>query len=167
MMVKRCGLPRPICHLLAYRPVRHPQNVFVCHAQFILKRRRCPVRNTPSDCGALRPIRASADSRQAEPSTLFFEDFLHLAYFLLDFPAYLFDLAFGFQVGIVRRSSNLLFNFTFQLVKLSFCFVLSALPHGLSPLTRSICESSRRAFNRQSICKHLSLDFRSILTRST
>jgi hypothetical protein len=29
----------------------------------------------------------------------------------LDFPAYLFVLAFAFQVGIVRRSSNLLFNY--------------------------------------------------------
>jgi len=38
------------------------------------------------------------------------ENFLHLADFLLDFSAYLFALAFGCQVGIVRRLSNLLFN---------------------------------------------------------
>src|SRR5579864_6585083 len=74
-----------------------------------------------------------------KPSTcdmLFPEDFLHLADFLLDLPTYLFDLAFGFQIGIVRRSSNLLFHSTFQLVKLSSCFVLSAPLHGLSPLSQ-------------------------------
>jgi len=37
-----------------------------------------------------------ASSRQAEPSTLFSEDFLHLADFLLDFPAYFFANTFGF-----------------------------------------------------------------------
>jgi len=36
------------------------------------------------------------DSRQMEPSTLFSEDFLHLADFLLDFPAYSFANTFGF-----------------------------------------------------------------------
>ena len=50
-----------------------------------------------------------------------------MADFLLDFPAYLFDLAFGFQVAIVRRSANLLFNFTFHLVNLARYLILKYL----------------------------------------
>jgi len=69
----------------------------------------------------------------SKPSMLFSEDFLHLADFLSDLPTDLFGPAFGFQIWTVRRLSDLLFNFTFHLVKRAFCLVLSALLHGLSP----------------------------------
>src|SRR5579864_3425582 len=91
-----------------------------------------------------------------KPSTcdmLFSEDFLHLADFLLDLPTYLFDLAFGFQIGIVRRSSNLLFNSTFHLVKLSSCFVLSASLHWLSPLTQDFHFDTWQITATASTCK--------------
>src|SRR5450759_5881683 len=81
---------------------------------------------------------------EAVQASRFFDDFFQLADFLLDFPGNLFAKTFGFQVGIVRRSSNLLFNFTFHIVKRSFCFVLYALLHGSSPLTRSVCGSPLR-----------------------
>jgi hypothetical protein len=49
---------------------------------------------------AMAPHGLSWDSalnpRQAEPCPLLFEDFLHLADFLLNLPSYLFDQAFGF-----------------------------------------------------------------------
>lgn len=84
--------------------------------------------------------------RQAEPSPLRSEAFLHLADFLLDLPPDLFDLALGFYVGIVCCcSSNLLFDFTFHLVKRSFCFVLSALLHGLGAGT---CQQERDTWFR-------------------
>ena len=53
---------------------------------------------------------------------LFSEDFLHLADVLLDFPAYLFVLAFGFQVGIIRHLSCLLLNLTLHFVNLA-CYL--------------------------------------------
>jgi hypothetical protein len=42
-----------------------------------------------------------------------------LADFLLDFPAYLFALAFGFQIGIVRPLSYLLLNLVLHSVSLA------------------------------------------------
>src|SRR5579872_339750 len=96
-----------------------------------------------------KDIRRRLCLRQAETYPLFSEDFLHLADFVLDLSTYVFDLAFGFQVGIVRSPSNLLFDFAFHLVKLSFCSILSALLHGLSPLSRGFCEFPAKAFNRQ------------------
>src|SRR5271157_5272886 len=97
----------------------------------------------------------ATDPRQAEPYLLFPEYFLHLADFPLYLPGDLLANAFGFQVGIVRRSSNLLFNSTFHLVKLSFCLVLNALLHGFSPFTRSICGSPLRNFNRRTSSESL------------
>ena len=41
------------------------------------------------------------------------EEFLHFAYSFADFPADPLSLAFGFQVGPVLRSPNLLLNFAF------------------------------------------------------
>ena len=45
------------------------------------------------------------------------EDFLHLPDFLLNFAADLFDLAFGYQAGIVRGSSNFLFSASFHFMQ--------------------------------------------------
>jgi hypothetical protein len=72
------------------------------------------------------------------------EHFLNLADCLLDFPAYLFTLAFGFQVGIVRHSSDFFLNFAFHFVKFAFGFVLRALPHGLFLLYRDLTGVSRQ-----------------------
>src|SRR5487761_340303 len=62
-------------------------------------------------------------------STLFSEDLLHLADFLLDFSAYLFILAVGFQVGIARQSSCLLLNLTLHFVNLARYLILSTWLH--------------------------------------
>src|SRR6202035_4696345 len=64
------------------------------------------------------------------PPPLHSEEFLHFADFLADFPADPFALAFGLQVGLVRRPANLLLNFAFQLVKLSLGSVSGASLHG-------------------------------------
>src|ERR1035437_4809186 len=72
---------------------------------------RCSARPA---CGTGATIESEI---QIATQALYPDDFLHLADFLLDLPANLLALAFGFQLGIVRRSSNLFFNFTFHLVK--------------------------------------------------
>src|SRR5579863_10371988 len=74
--------------------------------------------------------------RRAEPLLLRSESFLHLADFPLDLAADLFDPAFGCQAGIVRDSSNFLFNAAFYFAQRSLRFVLEALLHGLSPPIR-------------------------------
>jgi hypothetical protein len=51
--------------------------------------------------GIIGSARRCTPSR-AGPSPLFFEGAFHLADFLLDLPAYIFDLAFGLQIRIVR-----------------------------------------------------------------
>src|ERR1700680_1545144 len=70
-----------------------------------------------------------APTRQARPFTLLTENLLHLADFLLDFPAYLLALAFGFQVGIVRQLSCLLLNLTLHFVNLTCNLILSTWLH--------------------------------------
>ena len=72
----------------------------------------------------------------SEQSTLCPEDFLHLADFLLDFPAYLFVLAFGFQVGIIRHLSCLLLNLTLHFVNLARYLILSAWLHLVASFER-------------------------------
>src|SRR6202023_3301482 len=73
---------------------------------------------------------------QATSLLRLFDDFFQLADFLLYFPGNLLNEPFGFQVGVVRGSSNLFLNFAFPLVKLAFCFVLCALFHRSSPWAR-------------------------------
>ena len=90
----------------------------------------------PADNSSFVSLRIRPSVTAIEPELvvkLFSENFLNLADFLLDLPTDLFDLAFNFQIWIVRRSSNLLFSFTFHFVKCAFCLVLSALLHGFSP----------------------------------
>ena len=53
----------------------------------------------------------------------------YLANCLLNFPAYFVILTRRFQFGIVRRSSNLLFNFTRYIVSSAFCRVPDAWFH--------------------------------------
>ena len=70
------------------------------------------MRISPSKGSALTQSTRHANLRRtpAGPSLLFFEDFLDLADFLLDFPAHIFILAVGFQVGIIRQLFCLLLN---------------------------------------------------------
>ena len=56
-----------------------------------------------------------------------------MADFLLDFPTYLFALAFGFQVGIVRQLSCLLLNLTLHFVNLARNLILGARLHPIAP----------------------------------
>ncbi len=58
-------------------------------------------------------------------NSLFPEDFLHLADFLLDLPLYLFASAFAFQVGIVRQLAHLFLNRALHFVNLGCDFILS------------------------------------------
>ena len=55
--------------------------------------------------------------------TLFFEDLLHLADFLSDFPGELLAPAFGFQVGIVGQSSNFFSKILPLALSLVLCFM--------------------------------------------
>jgi hypothetical protein len=61
--------------------------------------------------------------------SLFPEDFLHLADFLLDLPAYLFTGAFVFQAGIIRQLTYLFLNGTLHFVNLACNFILSTWLH--------------------------------------
>ena len=63
---------------------------------------------------------------------LFSEDFLHLADFLLDLPAYLFTGAFVFQVGIVRQLAHLFLNRALHFVNLACDLILSTWLHLLA-----------------------------------
>src|SRR6185437_11363671 len=85
------------------------------------------------------------------------DDLLHLADFLSNFPADLFALAFGLQVGIVRGSSNFLFNAAFHFVQPSIRFVLDALLHGLFPPFGRLPEFPRPALGRPRTSKQLRL----------
>jgi hypothetical protein len=72
----------------------------------------------PSDIDSASPI------SRYEQSTLCSQGFLDLADFLLDFPAYLFVLAFGFQVRIIRHMSRLLLDLSLHFVNLPRYLVL-------------------------------------------
>jgi hypothetical protein len=61
--------------------------------------------------------------------SLFPQNFLHLADFLLDLPAYLFASAFAFQVGIVRQLAHLFFNRALHFVNLAGDLILSTWLH--------------------------------------
>jgi hypothetical protein len=74
------------------------------------------------------------DSRQAEPPTLFSEDFLHLADFLLYRPACLFANTFGFQVGIVRQLTHFFLNLALHFVNLACDLILSTWLHLVASL---------------------------------
>jgi hypothetical protein len=69
-----------------------------------------------------------------EPLYLLLEYLFDLADFPLDFAGEFFDLAFGFQVGVIRDLSGFLFNVAFQLMKLAFDLILRARFHSVSPL---------------------------------
>src|ERR1017187_9257167 len=85
------------------------------------------------------------------------QNFLNLPDFLLDFPAYLLVLSFGFQVGIVRHLSNLFLNLTLHFVNLARYFILRTWLHFVASFgtIRSMdCSdepSSVRAFSRPAI----------------
>jgi hypothetical protein len=67
---------------------------------------------------------------------LVFQNLLYLANSPLDFPTYSFTLALGFQLGIICRSSDLLFNFALHLVSLAFHRVLCTWLHIFVLLTK-------------------------------
>src|SRR5450432_4019531 len=71
-------------------------------------------------------------SRSKDLSALCPEDSFHLADLLLDFPAYLFVLAFGFQVGIICQLSCLLLNLTLHFVNLARYLILGTWLHLVS-----------------------------------
>jgi hypothetical protein len=73
---------------------------------------------------------------QAKPYPLFFEDSLYPANCFLDFPGYFVALAFGFQVGVVRQSSYLLFNLTLHFVNLARNLILGTWLHVVVSLER-------------------------------
>lgn len=56
---------------------------------------------------------------KCRPIQLLLEQLFNLSDFLLDLAADFFGLAFGLQIGVARDLSRLLFDLTFQLMKLS------------------------------------------------
>jgi len=64
---------------------------------------------------------------------LFAQNFFDLSDFFLDFPAYLFGLAFGFEVGIIRQLPRFFLHFSFQVMKLALYLILCAWLHWIHP----------------------------------
>jgi hypothetical protein len=59
------------------------------------------------------------------------QDLLNLADLFLHFTGYLFDFAFGCQLGIIAELPGYLFDLTLYFVKLAFCLVPCAGFHGI------------------------------------
>jgi hypothetical protein len=68
---------------------------------------------------------------------LFAQNFFDLSDFFLDFPAYLFGLAFGFEVGIIRQLPRFFLHFSFQVMKLAF-LIYFALATGMATFALNV-----------------------------
>src|ERR1700683_1873303 len=73
---------------------------------------------------------------RTKPLCLFAENFFYLSDFLLDFPAYLFSLAFSLEIWVVRQLACFFLHFPLQVVKLSLCFILDTWLHWVAPLKK-------------------------------
>jgi hypothetical protein len=71
---------------------------------------------------------------------LLFEDFFHLAEFALNFAADFFDLAFGFEAGLVEHAADFLFHGAFGFVECAFGFVTCASIHAVPRFVGAICD---------------------------
>src|SRR5450432_4670219 len=90
-----------------------------------------PVRSVLPACGTTKLL-----TRIRTPERLhhlFFQDLFNLADFLLELACELFTLTFRLQARIVGDLADLLFHFSFSLVKLAFQFVLRTWFHLCSP----------------------------------
>ena len=79
-------------------------------------------------------------SRCAWARRLLLEDFLDLAEFLLELTADFFDLAFGFEAGLVQDATDFLFDRALHFVECAFGFVSCASIHAVPRFVGAKCD---------------------------